>query len=92
MKSTGIVRNVDELGRIVIPKELRRSLDIKERDPIEIFVDNERIILQKYQSANECLITGTIKDSNVTLADGKLTLSDEGIKQLIEEMKSKGVL
>ena len=48
MKSTGIVRKVDELGRIVLPKELRQTLNINERDPIEIFVDNSSIILQKY--------------------------------------------
>ncbi len=47
MKSTGIVRKVDELGRIVIPKELRRILDINVKDPIEIFVDNEKIVLKK---------------------------------------------
>ena len=49
MKATGIVRKIDELGRIVIPMELRRTMDIKERDPIEIFVDGERIVLVKYQ-------------------------------------------
>jgi AbrB family transcriptional regulator, transcriptional pleiotropic regulator of transition state genes len=48
MKATGIVRKIDELGRIVIPMELRRTLDIKERDPIEIFVDGEKIVLVKY--------------------------------------------
>ena len=48
MKATGIVRKVDELGRIVIPKELRKSMDIKESDPIEIFTDNDSIILKKY--------------------------------------------
>ena len=51
MKSTGIVRKVDELGRIVLPKELRQTLNINERDPIEIFVDNSSIILQKYEPA-----------------------------------------
>lgn len=49
MKSTGIVRKVDELGRIVIPKELRRTLNIEEGTPIEIFVDGNQIILQKYE-------------------------------------------
>ncbi|WP_410769608.1 AbrB/MazE/SpoVT family DNA-binding domain-containing protein [Fontibacillus sp. BL9] len=49
MKSTGIVRRIDELGRVVIPKELRRTLGIAEADPLEIFVDGERIILRKYQ-------------------------------------------
>ena len=89
MKSTGVVRKTDELGRIVIPKELRRTLEINNGDPIEIFVDNEKIILKKYTSSNECLITGKIEASNVTLADGKLTLSEEGIDQLLEEIKSK---
>ena len=48
MKSTGIVRKVDELGRIVLPIELRRTLDIAERDSLEIFVSDDSIILQKY--------------------------------------------
>ncbi|MGF9978712.1 AbrB/MazE/SpoVT family DNA-binding domain-containing protein [Viridibacillus arvi] len=49
MKSTGIVRKVDELGRVVIPVELRRNLGIAERDPLEIYVAEGQIILQKYQ-------------------------------------------
>ena len=49
MKSTGIIRKVDELGRIVLPIEIRRNLDIAERDELEIYMENERIILQKYQ-------------------------------------------
>lgn len=48
MKATGIVRRLDELGRITLPIELRRTLDVTERDPLEIFVDESRIILQKY--------------------------------------------
>ncbi len=49
MKSTGIVRKVDELGRIVLPIELRRTLDIAERDALEIFVSEDTIMLKKYQ-------------------------------------------
>ena len=49
MKSTGIVRKVDELGRIVLPIELRRTLDIAEKDAIEIYVDGESTILKKYE-------------------------------------------
>ncbi|OFW57726.1 MAG: AbrB family transcriptional regulator [Actinobacteria bacterium RBG_19FT_COMBO_54_7] len=49
MKATGIVRKIDELGRIVIPMELRRTLDISERDPIEIFTDGDKIVLTKYE-------------------------------------------
>ena len=51
MKATGIVRKLDQLGRIVIPKELRTTFDLKETDPIEIFVEGEEIILRKYQPA-----------------------------------------
>lgn len=52
MKSTGIVRRLDELGRITLPIELRRTLGVSERDPLEIFVDEGRIILQKYEPAD----------------------------------------
>ncbi|MCM3272595.1 AbrB/MazE/SpoVT family DNA-binding domain-containing protein [Paenibacillus elgii] len=51
MKATGIVRKVDELGRVVLPVELRRTLNIGEKDALEIFVDSERIILKKYEPA-----------------------------------------
>ena len=51
MKATGIVRKVDELGRIVLPIELRRVMGIAERDPLEIYVDGNSIVLKKYQSA-----------------------------------------
>lgn len=47
MKSTGIVRKVDELGRIVLPAELRRTLNIAEKDPLEIYVDGDSVILRK---------------------------------------------
>ena len=47
MKATGIVRKVDELGRVVLPIELRRNLDIKEKDALEIYVDEDKIILKK---------------------------------------------
>ncbi len=60
MKSTGIVRRVDELGRVVIPIELRRTLDIAEKDALEIFVDGEKIILKKYNPAD--VFTGTLED------------------------------
>lgn len=56
MKSTGIVRKVDELGRIVLPIELRRILDINEKDSLEIYVDGLQIILQKYEPA--CIFCG----------------------------------
>lgn len=56
MKATGVVRKVDELGRIVLPKELRDIFDIKIKDPLEIYVDDELIILKKYEPA--CVFCG----------------------------------
>ena len=60
MKSTGIVRKVDELGRIVLPIELRRTLDIEVKDALEIYVEGSQIILQKYEPA--CVFCGDSKD------------------------------
>ena len=56
MKSTGIVRQIDELGRIVLPKELRNILEIKIKDRLEIFLDGDRIIIEKYEQS--CAICG----------------------------------
>ncbi len=63
MKSTGIVRKVDELGRIVIPIELRRTLDIAEKDSLEIFVDGEKIVLAKHEDS--CVFCGKTKGLSV---------------------------
>jgi transcriptional pleiotropic regulator of transition state genes len=51
VKATGILRRVDEMGRVVIPKELRESLELKSEDSIEIFVENDKIVLQKYEKS-----------------------------------------
>ena len=56
MKSTGIVRDVDNLGRIVLPIELRRTLGINVKDSVEIYTDNDTIILKKFQQA--CVFCG----------------------------------
>lgn len=58
LKSTGVVRKVDELGRIVVPMELRRTMGIDEGDGLEIYTDGERIVLQKYQPG--CIFCGCI--------------------------------
>jgi AbrB family transcriptional regulator, transcriptional pleiotropic regulator of transition state genes len=70
MKATGIVRRVDELGRVVIPKELRRTLGIGEKDPLEIFVNGEQIVLRKY--APGCVLCGSIDDGKLVQLHGKL--------------------
>ena len=84
MKSTGIVRKVDELGRVVIPIELRRTLNIAQKDALEIYVDEDKIILKKYLPNMTCSITGTVSDDNLSLIDGKLILSPDGAEQLIQ--------
>ena len=79
LKSTGIVRKVDELGRVVIPIELRRTLQIEEKDALEIYVDGEKIILKKYEPA--CIFCGN--------AEGIRSFKDKNIcKDCFESMKT----
>ena len=68
MKATGIVRKIDELGRIVIPMEIRTQFDISVRDSLEIFVDESNIIIKKIESS--CIFCGNTKD--LTNFKGKL--------------------
>jgi transcriptional pleiotropic regulator of transition state genes len=84
MKSTGIVRKVDELGRVVIPIELRRTLGIAEKDALEIFVDGERIILKKYEPA--CIFSGDADD--LVYYKGKM-ISKNVIRELSEMINEK---
>lgn len=72
MKSTGITRKVDELGRVVIPIELRRSLGIAIRDSLEIYVEGEYIVLKKHE--NSCVFCGSDKD--VLEFKGKILCKD----------------
>ncbi|MEG0830427.1 MAG: AbrB/MazE/SpoVT family DNA-binding domain-containing protein [Anaerovoracaceae bacterium] len=67
MKATGIVRKVDELGRIVLPIELRRTLNIKIKDPIEIYVDGDMIMLKKYEPS--CIFCGS--NESIHVINGK---------------------
>ncbi|MBE6602661.1 MAG: AbrB/MazE/SpoVT family DNA-binding domain-containing protein [Ruminococcaceae bacterium] len=60
MKSTGMVRKVDELGRIVLPAEIRQNMDIQVKDAIEIFTDGDSIILQKYRPS--CIFCSNVED------------------------------
>ena len=69
MKSIGIVRDVDALGRVVLPKELRDTMHIAQKDPLEIYVDGENIVLRKYEPA--CLFCGNAGDL-ITFEDRKV--------------------
>ncbi len=88
MKSTGIVRKVDELGRVVIPIELRRTLGIAEKDALEIYVDDDRIVLKKYKPNMTCQVTGEVSDDNLSIADGRIILSREGAEQIMKELEN----
>ena len=72
MKSTGMVRKIDELGRIVLPIEIRKNMGIANRDAIEIFVDDDKIILKKYEPA--CIFCSNADE--VTFFRGKLVCKD----------------
>ena len=78
LKSTGIVRKVDELGRIVLPIELRRTLEISVKDALEIYVEGNTVVLKKYEPA--CIFCGNAK--NVTTYKDKIVCED-----CIEELK-----
>lgn len=80
MKSTGIVRKVDELGRIVLPIELRRTLGIAERDPLEIYVDGTSIVLRKFQDS--CVFCDSTHD--VVSFKGK-NVCASCLKELLEK-------
>ncbi|AQQ55490.1 AbrB/MazE/SpoVT family DNA-binding domain-containing protein [Planococcus lenghuensis] len=87
MKSTGVIRKMDPLGRIVVPKELRRTLDIENGDPIEIFVEEDLIILKKYNARGACAVTGEVTAENKEYAPG-LILSPKGAELLLEQLSN----
>ena len=72
MKSTGIIRRMDELGRVVIPIEIRNQFNIAEKDPIEIYVDGSSIVLKKFEP--NCIFCGNTK--NLLEYQGKLICKD----------------
>ena len=79
MKSTGIVRRMDELGRIVLPMEIRNTFDLNAKDPLEIFVEEDKIILKKYEPC--CIFCGNASD-NVMLNNKRVC------KNCIEKLKN----
>lgn len=78
MKATGITRKIDDLGRIVLPKELRKTLGIEPGTPIEIYTEEETIVLKKYE--NRCILCGSTED----VIDFK---NKKACKKCIEELK-----
>ncbi|MDT2046595.1 AbrB family transcriptional regulator [Priestia aryabhattai] len=86
MKNLGIVRKVDELGRVVIPVEMRRVLGINIKDPLEIFVKDGEITLKRFEQDNRCLVTGEVTPQNKRYAEG-LILSPVGAKLLFNQIR-----
>lgn len=82
MKATGIVRKVDELGRVVIPIELRRTLGIEIKDSLEIYTDGESVIFKKYEPA--CIFCGEAKGTRDI--KGK-TICRECLKEITKDMR-----
>ena len=80
MKSTGIVRRIDDLGRVVIPKEIRKTLQIHEGDPLELFMQGGAVCFMKYDK------TISIKES---LSDAKELLKEEGVKERFSPEETK---
>ena len=90
MKSTGVVRKIDQLGRIVFPIELRRTLKLNEGDPVEIFVDGEFILMKKYNAQDACAVTGEVLSENKEFAPG-LVLSPKGAEILFEKLQAEKI-
>ncbi|MGG4560557.1 AbrB family transcriptional regulator [Bacillus toyonensis] len=82
MKNTGVARKVDELGRVVIPVELRRTLGIAEGTALDFHVEGENIVLRKQEKS--CFVTGEVSESNIELLNGRMFLSKEGATELLD--------
>ncbi|WP_316277885.1 AbrB/MazE/SpoVT family DNA-binding domain-containing protein [Bacillus cereus] len=89
MKNTGISRKVDELGRVVIPVELRRTLGIAEGTALGFHVEGENIVLRKHEKS--CFVTGEVSESNIELLDGRMFLSKEGATELLDILEKSGI-
>lgn len=90
MKATGIVRKVDQLGRIVVPKELRKTMGIDIGTPLEIYVEDDRVVVKKYEpSMKTCMVTGESSNEHFMLAEGNVVLSRRAAIDLLRELEGK---
>lgn len=91
MKSTGVVRRIDELGRIVIPKEIRRNLGIRDGENVEIFTENDQIILKKYYRLNSnadlanslCELTNNELNYNIIITNREKVIACKGVPEVL---------
>ncbi|HFK1808197.1 TPA: AbrB/MazE/SpoVT family DNA-binding domain-containing protein [Bacillus cereus] len=89
MKNTGVSRKVDELGRVVIPVELRRTLGIVEGTALDFYVDGENIVLRRHEKS--CFVTGEVSENNIELLGGRMFLSKEGVSELLDLIQKSGM-
>jgi AbrB family transcriptional regulator, transcriptional pleiotropic regulator of transition state genes len=87
VERTDMIRKVDGLGRIGIPAKLRREMNIEMSDEIEIFSEDDFVILKKFNSVRPCMVTGQVSEANQEFSDGKMVLSPEGVRTLLRELK-----
>lgn len=91
MKTTGIIRKVDELGRVTLPHELRKILGIEEhKTHLEIFTEGEAIILEKYRIGRACAVTGKVSNENKVF-EGNVVLSPEGVDILLKQLMNEKI-
>ncbi|MED3480101.1 AbrB/MazE/SpoVT family DNA-binding domain-containing protein [Bacillus thuringiensis] len=89
MKNTGVARKVDELGRVVIPVESRRTLGIVEGTTLDFHVEGENIVIRKYEKS--CFVTGEVSETNIELLGGRIFLSKEGAIELLDLIQKSGM-
>lgn len=100
MKATGVTRKIDELGRVVIPKEIRRNLGIRDGEPLEIYIENDGIFLKKHStiqcfedlSNKLCQIIGNIKEGTVIITDREKVVAVSNQKELINKKLSQDLI
>jgi len=88
MERSDLIRKVDRLGRIGIPAILRRKMNIEMSDDMEIFVENETIVFKKVHANQPCMITGEVSNRNLEFANGKIVLSPDASRKLLNELKN----
>ena len=91
MKATGIIRRIDDLGRVVIPKEIRRTLKIREGDPLEIYIDRGAVIFQKYQAMDDFETQSRITCDTFQRMDNACAIFDRDGEQLMSNTRFRSV-
>jgi AbrB family transcriptional regulator, transcriptional pleiotropic regulator of transition state genes len=89
VEQTNIVKVVDRLGRITVPIRIRERLNIELCDDIEIFMEDDSVIIKKFNAVKPCIVTGVVSNTNLDYAGGKLVLSSEGARKLLDELNNQ---